>query len=75
MSPSIFVVMLVASSSDPSATGKAAQAYAAQERVGERLDAYYRLSFSETSRHRLGMIASATQMLAEKRVVLRWEFP
>ncbi len=75
MSPSIFIVLLVASSSDPTATSQAAQAYAAQERVGETLDAYYRLSFSEGNRHRLGVLASATQMISERKIVLRWEFP
>ncbi len=75
MSPAIFVVLLVASSSDQAATDKAAQAYAAQERVGEHLDAYYRLSFSEDNRHRLGVLASATQMISERKIVLRWEFP
>jgi hypothetical protein len=75
MNPSLLIVFLVASSNDPAATSSAAQAYAAQERIGERLDAYYRVSFDEQERHKLGMLATATQVFAERRIVLRWEFP
>lgn len=74
MNPTILIVLFVATSADPSATGKAAEAYARQERLGERLDAYYHTHFDEGQRKKLGFLASAATFVAERRVVLRWEF-
>jgi hypothetical protein len=75
VSPAIFVVLAVAATSDTSATQEVVKAYAAHERIDKQLHVFYETSFSKGSRQKLGLLASATRIAAEQRIVIRWEFP
>lgn len=70
----IFLVVFVSMSNDMEATRKAAEAYAAQEKIDKALDRYQQIVFTREQRDNLGAAAAVTRVVIERRVVARWEF-
>lgn len=74
METSIFVIAIIATQGSGYATEQAANAYARQNHLDERLDKYSRTLTTPATRAKLDNVGTVLLAVVNRQVVFKWEF-